>query len=259
MKLRGKDMFIRKVVFIGVICMLGLTGCATNGNSGAKDGADVRTEEVLSKSRSELSKQESYTIEMEKQEETTINSQEGEDKLWSTSFTFHVDYIRNPYAVYLKSKSAEGKEQEEYITDDEFHEKLIDDLFVKQDKESLEKEKKILQNFIDPYDYIDTYHIDSHSINLTEEGEQYLLSIDISSEDVSKEMLELMKKNFTDKIKLRYTLDKTTLLPQKMEAEIFTSLKSENLDTESVLTLTTNISNFNGVNEIIMPEDFSAE
>lgn len=68
-------MFIRKAVFIGIICMLGLTGCATNTKSGAEGGGDKRAEELLSMSRSELAKQESYTIEMEKQEETSSKSE----------------------------------------------------------------------------------------------------------------------------------------------------------------------------------------
>lgn len=73
----------------------------------------------------------------------------------------------------------------------------------------------MVQRFIDPYDYIDTYQIDSQEIVVTEEEQEYILSMEISSNDASKETLKLMKQNLTDKIKLRYTLDKTTHLPQK--------------------------------------------
>lgn len=135
----------------------------------------------------------------------------------------------------------------------------MDDLFIKQDDYIPVKEKQMVQRFIDPYDFIDTYQIDSQEIVVTEEEQEYILSMEISSNDASKETLKLMKQNLTDKIKLRYTLDKTTHLPQKVEAEIFTSLKSENLDSESVLTLQTNISHFNGIKEIVMPADTSEE
>ncbi|MEK3944525.1 MULTISPECIES: DUF6612 family protein [Paenibacillus] len=252
-------MFIRKMVFIGIICMLGLTGCATNTKSGAEGEGDKRAEGLLSMSRSELAKQESYTIEMEKQEETSSKSEKSEDKHWSSAVSFHVDYVRNPYTVYLKSETAEGKEREEYISDTEYHTKVMDDLFIKQDDYIPAKEKQIAQRFIDPYDYIDIYRIDSQGIVVSEEEQEYILSIEISSHDASKETMKLMKQNLTDKIKLRYTLDKTTLLPHKVEAEIFTSLKSENLNSESVLTLQTTISNFNGIKEIVMPVDTSEE
>lgn len=253
------NMFVRKGVIIGIIAVLGLTGCAANSKPGVEGVEDARTEELLSMSRSELAKQESYTIQMEQQQESMTKSEKKNGKGFSSTVSFDVDYIKNPYAVHVKSKSSEGKEREAYLSETEFHEKLIEDLFVKQGTEQLEEEKQNVQRFINPYHYIDTYLIDSENITLTEEEENYTFHIDLSSEEASEETRQLMKKNFTDNIKLTYTLDKTTLLPQKVEAEILTSYKAKSLDAEAELTLKTNISNFNGVEEIVMPEDFSGE
>lgn len=250
-------MTIRKILFVGIICVLGLTGCTANSKSGTEGGGEERTEEVLSMSRSELAKQESFNIEIEQQQETTsFKIKEPEDKHWSSGVTFYVDYVANPYTIHLKSKSDEGKEEEKYLSDTEFHKVITEDIFLKQeDTETIEKEKKTLQRFIDPYDYIDIYHIDSQNIIISEEEERYILSIDISSDEANKETLNLMKKNYTDRVKLKYTLDKTTLLPQVIEVELFSSLKSKNLNSESVLTSTTHMSNYNGIKEILMPEN----
>ncbi|GGG01466.1 hypothetical protein GCM10010912_52930 [Paenibacillus albidus] len=249
----------RRLLYAGVLMLLVLTGCSANAESTVDSAAGTRTAEILALSRAELSKQASYSIESKKEEKTTYGAEE-ERKENVVSVVFNADYIVSPFTVHMITKnSEEDRVKEQYISEEDYHEHVTDGVFIKMDAQKQQKEKLSAQKFVNPYDWIDHYLVDPGSMQLSEQGEQYVLSIETSTQKASESTRQVLEQEMLDMIKLSYILDKETLLPQEVKAEFNASSKSELLQLESVSEFTTTLSNYNGVQEIVMPEAFSEQ
>ncbi|MEB1806632.1 MAG: hypothetical protein LPK26_04975 [Bacillaceae bacterium] len=272
-----------KALFASLCLIFVLAACSSgeetsSPNADIQDTEDVQSvisvDEIIQKSIKAMNKLESYTMEMNNEQELEMPGQEA----FQMNMTMVADITMEPLRLYQKmtmaglEESVDVIETESYFTEDgmfvkdsmqdgwmRFPEEFSQDILeVSQQQLNAEEQLKVFQQF-------------AEDTELTEDDTHYILTVQ-GSDDNFKAMAhetmgfmqeagasamldELLGMMEVQTFNYVIYIDKETFYQTKMDVEMHMSMTIEDETMMTIQRMTGVISNFNNVGDITIPQD----
>ena len=244
---------------------------ATESNKPAEQKAAVPTLDELLAKTSEASKAlKSFTTEANiDQKIKVVAGEQSQDQEVKTSLK--MDIIKDPMTIYQEVEldmPGQGKQNvKQYITSDNIYSQVGDQWVTipeDQTKELIEQMKASMN----PEQELDQFKKVEENIKITEEGDSYVMSADVSGDNVKDLAKSLMEQNGSDaqlqamleqmtikSMKMKYMINKETSLLESVDVDMVMELEQEGQKMTMDMKMDTKFSNHDKVEEIKVPQE----
>lgn len=244
---------------------------ATESNKPAEQKAVVPTLDELLAKTSEASKAlKSFTTEANIDQKIKVDAgEQSQDQEVKTSLK--MDIIKDPMTIYQEVEldmPGQGKQNvKQYITSDNIYSQVGDQWVTipeDQTKELIEQMKASMN----PEQELDQFKKVEDNIKITEEGDSYVMSADVSGDNVKDLAKSLMEQNGSDaqlqamleqmtikSMKMKYMINKETSLLESVDVDMVMELEQEGQKMTMDMKMDTKFSNHDKVEEIKVPQE----
>ncbi|MBR2567047.1 MAG: hypothetical protein IKE29_20870 [Paenibacillus sp.] len=244
---------------------------ATESNEPAEQKAAVPTLDELLAKTSEASKAlKSFTTEANiDQKIKVVAGEQSQDQEVKTSLK--MDIIKDPMTIYQEVEldmPGQGMQNvKQYITSDNIYSQVGDQWVTipeDQTKELIEQMKASMN----PEQELDQFKKVEENIKITEEGDSYVMSADVSGDNVKDLAKSLMEQNGSDaqlqamleqmtikSMKMKYMINKETSLLESVDVDMVMELEQEGQKMTMDMKMDTKFSNHDKVEEIKVPQE----
>ncbi|WP_019637066.1 DUF6612 family protein [Paenibacillus fonticola] len=283
-------------VLLGAILLVGLTACgkdkeaagananasaATNANSAetnanSKEAPETQAlptvDELITKATEASKDLKSFSMIADVEQKVTME-QDGEELHENIDISMTMDIQQDPIAMYQEMTmdlGAQGKtEIKQYITDEGIY-SLIDGTWVKLPAESLGDLVAQMEASANPEAQLEQFKSIAGDSKVTEEGDEYILSADLSGEglkELAKDLMSqagtgnaeqseaLMEMMTIKSIKITNAINKETYLSSRADVTMEMEMDIEGQKMTMEMVMKSTISNHNKVEEIKVPQD----
>lgn len=283
-------------VLLGAILLVGLTACgkdkeaagananasaATNAssaetNANSKEAPETQAlptvDELITKATEASKDLKSFSMIADVEQKVTME-QDGEELHENIDISMTMDIQQDPIAMYQEMTmdlGAQGKtEIKQYITDEGIY-SLIDGTWVKLPAESLGDLVAQMEASANPEAQLEQFKSIAGDSKVTEEGDEYILSADLSGEglkELAKDLMSqagtgnaeqseaLMEMMTIKSIKITNAINKETYLSSRADVTMEMEMDIEGQKMTMEMVMKSTISNHNKVEEIKVPQD----
>ncbi|MFD3260787.1 DUF6612 family protein [Paenibacillus lentus] len=279
-------------VLLGAVLLVGITACGkekeapnantpagTNSNASVNEAPSAQAEgtlptvdELITKSTEASKELKSFAMDADIEQKMTIK-QGDQEMTQDINIAMTMDVQQDPVAMYQEmtmDMGAEGKtEIKQYITNDGIY-TLVDGTWVKLPDEQKADLVAQMEAAANPEAQLEQFKSIAKDSTVTEEGDEYILSADLSgdglkelakslmsqassgSEEETAAMLEMMTiKN----IKISNAVNKETYLPTNSAVHMEMDMDIEGQSVSMIMVMKSTISKQNELEEIKVPQD----
>lgn len=275
-------------VLLGTILLLGITACgnekdaggnaanANNAGQSAKtenaavntktDGAVPTVDELIKKSSEASEGLKSFTTEANINQVIKMNDQEQK-----VDMSMKIDLVREPLAMYQEVKMSMGdqgsQDVKQYITDQGIY-SSVGGTWTKLPDETRDQMIASLEQSANPTQQLEQFKSIAKDSKVTAEGDDYVLTADLSGEGLKELASSLMNQAGGDaqtaamleqmnikNIKLTYAVNKDTYLPTKSDVDMVMEMAQDGQGISMDMKMDSKISNHNKVAPIQVPQE----
>lgn len=281
-------------VLLGAVLLVGITACGkekeaananantpapTNANASANEAPSAQAadalptiDELITKS-SEASKDlKSFKMDADIEQKMTIVQGEQEMKQ-DINIAMTMDVQQDPIAIYQEMTMDMGEagktEVKQYVTNDGIY-TLADDTWVKLPNEMMADMVAQMEAAANPEAQLEQFKAIAEDSKVTEEGDEYIMSADLSGEGLkelaknlmsqsgggsAEETAAMMEMMNIKNIKISNTINKETYLPTKSDVYMEMDMDVEGQSISMVMVMKSTISKQNELEEIKVPQE----
>lgn len=281
-------------VLLGAVLLVGITACGkekeaanananasapTNANASANEAPPAQAEggiptvdELITKS-SEASKDlKSFTMDADIEQKMTIK-QGDQEMNQDINIAMTMDVQQDPIAIYQEMTMDLGEagktEIKQYVTNDGIY-TLADDTWVKLPNEMMADMVAQMEAAANPEAQLEQFKSIAEDSTVTEEGDEYILSADLSGEGLkelaknlmsqsaggsAEETAAMMEMMDIKNIKISNAINKETYLPTKTDVYMEMDMNIEGQSVSMVMVMKSTISKQNELEEIKVPQE----
>lgn len=275
-------------VLLGVILVLGMTACgkaktdgeakdsATNGNQTnntetVDSKSNIPTSQEMIRKATEASKS-LTSFSMDSNVKQHIVMAQGDQKQeQNVDMNMKIDVVKEPLAMYYKMKLSMGdqvqQDIEQYITSNGVYSNA-GGTWAKLPDENKDMLLEQLEQSSSPEQQLEQFESIAEQAKVTQEGNEYVLSADLSGDGVKElaksmlnkagnnemaaQMLENMK---IENIKIAYSVNAETFLPTKSTVQMTMGYEAEGQSISLEMNMTGEISKYNEIAKIVVPQE----
>ncbi len=273
---------------IGALLAVSLTACgddadnttvtppagneATNeGNTPAEQGTQIPTlEELITKTNEAAKELKSFssdaTIDQNLKLEAGEQSQDQQVKT-----IMKMDIIKDPMMIYqemnMEMSGQEAQNVKQYITSDAIYSQ-VGEQWVKIPDDQTKQLIEQMQSSLNPEEELDQFNKIAEDTKITEEGDNYVITADVSGDNVKELAQSVMEQNGTDaqtqamleqmnitSMQMKYMVNKETYLPVGTDVNMVMEMEQEGQKMTMDMKMTSTFSNHNQVEEIEIPQE----
>lgn len=273
---------------IGALLAVSLTACgddadnstatppagneATNeGNTPAEQEQQIpKLEELITKTNEAAKELKSFssdaTIDQNLKLEAGEQSQDQQVKT-----TMKMDIIKDPMMIYqemnMEMSGQEAQNVKQYITSDAIYSQ-VGDQWVKIPDDQTKQLIEQMQSSLNPEEELDQFNKIAEDTKITEEGDNYVITADVSGDNVKELAQSVMEQNGTDaqtqamleqmnitSMQMKYMVNKETYLPVGTDVNMVMEMEQEGQKITMDMKMTSTFSNHNQVEEIEIPQE----
>lgn len=278
---------------LGAILVLGMTACSsdkdanggaannTAGNEAVNQTADAAdnasskavptVDEFMTKVAEASNKIKSFSMELDTTQNivVTVDGQTQEQKsvIKGTS-----DYVKEPLAMYQNIEMDMGElgkqNVEQYITKDGVYSKQ-NDTWMKLPDEMRDQLMQTAEQSANPEAQLEQFKSIASDAKITEEGDEYLMSADLSGDgvkDLAKSLMSqsggqneqtaaLLDQMELKNIKISYSVNKETYLPNKTDIEMAMDMEVEGQKVSLDMKMGSTFSKYDEISSIEVPQE----
>ncbi|WP_110933972.1 DUF6612 family protein [Paenibacillus bouchesdurhonensis] len=281
-------------VLLGAVLLVGITACGkekeaananantpapTNANASANEAPSAQAEdalptidELITKS-SEASKDlKSFKMDADIEQKMTIVQGDQEMKQ-DINIAMTMDVQQDPIAIYQEMTMDMGEagktEVKQYVTNDGIY-TLADGTWVKLPNEMMADMVAQMEAAANPEAQLEQFKAIAEDSKVTEEGDEYIMSADLSGEGLkelaknlmsqsgggsAEETAAMMEMMNIKNIKISNTINKETYLPTKSDVYMEMDMDVEGQSISMVMVMKSTISKQNELEEIKVPQE----
>lgn len=274
---------------LAVVLMLGITACGTDKEAGgnatnggnANQGNKVETttdsnaiptlEELLTKSAEASKAMKSFSMEASIDQDITVT--QGEQKQeQNVKMTITSDMITDPLQIFQEIKmnvAGQGEtEMKQYISKEGVYSN-VDGTWSKQPDDSVEKLLASMEDSANPDKQLSQFKKISKDTKITVEGDEYVLTADVSGDSVKELAKELMSQSGGSNeqtvammeqmniknIKMTSVVNKKSFLPTRADINMTMEMEQDGAGISLEMAMKTSFSKYNEINEIKVPQE----
>lgn len=281
-------------VLLGAVLLVGITACGkekeaananantpapTNANASANEAPSAQAadalptiDELITKS-SEASKDlKSFKMDADIEQKMTIVQGDQEMKQ-DINIAMTMDVQQDPIAIYQEMTMDMGEagktEVKQYVTNDGIY-TLADGTWVKLPNEMMADMVAQMEAAANPEAQLEQFKAIAEDSKVTEEGDEYIMSADLSGEGLkelaknlmsqsgggsAEETAAMMEMMNIKNIKISNTINKETYLPTKSDVYMEMDMDVEGQSISMVMVMKSTISKQNELEEIKVPQE----
>lgn len=276
-------------VLLGVVLVLGMTACGKEkSDGGAKDSAangnqtnnaetvdsksnNIPTsKEMIAKATEASKKLTSFSMDSNVKQHIVMT--QGEQKQeQNVDMSMKTDIVKEPLAMYYKmnlSMGDQGKQDiEQYITDSGIYSN-VGGTWTKLPDENKAALLEQMEQSASPEQQLEQFESIAEQAKVTQEGNEYVLSADLSGDGVKElaksmlnkagngEMVAQMLENMKiENIKISYSVNAETYLPTKSTIQMTMGYEAEGQSMSLEMDMTGEISKYNEISKIEVPQE----
>ncbi|CAI6082366.1 hypothetical protein PAECIP112173_03539 [Paenibacillus sp. JJ-100] len=244
---------------------------ANESNKPAEQKAAVPTLDELLAKTSEASKAlKSFTTDANiDQKIKVVAGEQSQDQEVKTSLK--MDIIKDPMTIYQEVEldmPGQGKQNvKQYITSDNIYSQ-VGDQWVTVPEDQAKELIEPMKASMNPEQELDQFKKVEDNIKITEEGDSYVMSADVSGDNVKDLAKSLMEQNGSDaqlqamleqmtikSMKMKYMINKETSLLESVDVDMVMELEQEGQKMTMDMKMDTKFSNHDKVEEIKVPQE----
>ncbi|MDQ0091992.1 hypothetical protein J2T12_005436 [Paenibacillus anaericanus] len=274
---------------LAVVLMLGITACgkekeadgnaANGGNANQGNKVEATTdsnatptlEELLTKSAEASKTMKSFSMEASIDQDITVT--QGEEKQeQNVKMTITSDMITDPLQIFQEIKmnvAGQGEtEMKQYISKEGVYSN-VDGTWSKQPDDSVEKLLASMEDSANPDKQLSQFKKISKDTKITVEGDEYVLTADVSGDSVKELAKELMSQSGGSNeqtvammeqmniknIKMTSVVNKKSFLPTRADINMTMEMEQDGAGISLEMAMKTSFSKYNEINEIKVPQE----
>lgn len=209
---------------------------------------------------------------MESQVKQKINVKKGtENNEQDTDMTTKSEYIKDPVMMHQEvlMKSAQGDQKfEQYVTADGFYSQM-NGQWMKLPATMGQQVLTAMQQSSNPEKQLEQFKAISEKTKITEDGDNYLLSAEVSGDDVKElaksymnqnggsdqQMAAMMEQMNIKSMNIAYAVDKKTYFPTRTDVTMVMDMTTGDQTVSIDMDMKATISDHNKVDEIKIPQE----
>lgn len=209
---------------------------------------------------------------MESQVKQKINVKTAQgDNAQDTDMTTKSKFIKEPLMMHqeVQMKTAQGDQKiEQYVTKDGFYSQ-VNGQWMKMPATMGEQVLAAMQQSANPEKQLEQFKALTEKTKITEEGDSYLLSAEVSGDDVKElaksymnqggsadpQMAAMMEQMNIKSMNIAYAVDKKTYFPTRTDVTMVMDMTSNDQTISIDMDMKATISDHNKVDEIKVPQE----
>ncbi|WHX50238.1 hypothetical protein QNH46_06120 [Paenibacillus woosongensis] len=276
-------------VLLGAMLLVNITACGKENEAGSantpatnagihKAGSALAedplptADELITRSSEATKALKSYSMQGNVDQKMTVK-QGDQEASNNTKTVMMIDVQQKPFAIYQDLEMDAGEEGEteikQYITNEGIY-ILTDDAWVRIPKVVQEGLISRMEQASSLEARLENFKLMNKDVTVIEEGDEYILSADLSGDeykelaasligqaaiDKEEEMAAMLEMLTIKRIKLSNAIDKETYLPTRIDMYLELEMEIEDQFTLWVMSSNGQISNHNALDEIKIPQD----
>lgn len=283
-------------LLMGVMLSVALAACGNNENAKPSEGAATAApggnaapeasasaapaeqtsdgvpsvDELIQKSVAASADLKSFAMESQVKQKINIKTAEG-DNAQDTDMTTKSEFVKEPLTMHqeVQMKTAQGDQKiEQYVTKDGFYSQM-NGQWMKMPANMGEQVLTAMQQSANPEKQMEQFKALTDKTKITEEGDSYLLSAEVSGDDVKElaktymnqtgssdqQMAAMMEQMNIKSMNIAYAVDKKTYFPTRTDVTMVMDMTSGEQTISIDMDMKATISDHNKVDEIKVPQE----
>ncbi|MEK3712897.1 DUF6612 family protein [Paenibacillus sp. FSL R7-0333] len=283
-------------IFMGVMLTVALAGCGNNEELKPSEGAATAApagsaapeasasaapaeqtsdgvptvDELIQKSVAASGDLKSFAMESQVKQKINVKTAQG-DNAQDTDMTTKSEFIKEPLMMHqeVQMKTAQGDQKiEQYVTKDGFYSQM-NGQWMKMPATMGEQVLAAMQQSANPEKQMEQFKALTEKTKITEEGDSYLLSAEVSGDDVKElaksymnqggsadpQMAAMMEQMNIKSMNIAYAVDKKTYYPTRTDVTMVMDMTSNDQTISIDMDMKATISEHNKVDEIKIPQE----
>lgn len=212
----------------------------------------------------------SFAMESQVKQKINIKTAQG-DNAQDTDMTTKSEFVKEPLTMHqeVQMKTAQGDQKiEQYVTKDGFYSQM-NGQWMKMPATMGEQVLTAMQQSANPEKQMEQFKALTDKTKITEEGDSYLLSAEVSGDDVKElaktymnqtgssdqQMAAMMEQMNIKSMNIAYAVDKKTYFPTRTDVTMVMDMTSGDQTISIDMDMKATISDHNKVDEIKVPQE----
>ena len=227
-------------------------------------------DELIQKSVAASADLKSFVMESQVKQKINMKTAQG-DNAQDTDMTTKSEFVKEPLTMHqeVQMKTAQGDQKiEQYVTQDGFYSQMNGE-WMKMPASMGEQVLTAMQQSASPEKQLEQFKALTEKTKITEEGDSYLLSAEVSGDDVKElaktymnqtgssdqQMAAMMDQMNIKSMNIAYAVDKKTYFPTRTDVTMVMDMTNGDQTISIDMDMKATISDHNKVEEIKVPQE----